>query len=108
MTDIYRAPSEPYGPVDDWATDIDHADPEYNENAHRIWHDLREGGCPIAHTDRYGGMWAPLTHDLVKEIAYDTDHFTSQGVVVNRGRPMVEPPMGPAPPVPSAPAGVRS
>ena len=26
-----------YGPVNDWATDFDHADPEYNPNAHEIW-----------------------------------------------------------------------
>lgn len=65
-----------YGPVTDWATDFDHADPEYNVRAHAMWDDLREGGCQIAHSDRYGGMWVPLTHDLVKEIAYDTDHFS--------------------------------
>ena len=65
-----------YGPVDDWATDLDHAEPEYNERAHEIWDDFRDRGCPVAHTERYGGMWAPLTHALVKEVAYDTDHFT--------------------------------
>jgi len=26
-----------YGPVADWATDLDHADPDYNSNAHQIW-----------------------------------------------------------------------
>lgn len=92
-----------YGPVSDWANDIDHAEPEYNERAHEIWDELREGGCPVAHTDRYGGMWAPLTHELVKEVAYDTDHFTSRGVVVNTGRPIAEAPVGPAPPITSDP-----
>jgi cytochrome P450 len=92
-----------YGPVTDWATDLDHADPEYNERAHQIWDELREGGCPIAHSDRYGGMWAPLTHELVKEVAYDTDHFSSQGVVVSSGRPMIPAPMGPVPPISSDP-----
>ena len=92
-----------YGPVTDWATDLDHAEPEYNERAHEIWDELREGGCPVAHTDRYGGMWAPLTHELVKEVAYDTDHFSSRGVVVNTGRPIAEAPVGPAPPITSDP-----
>jgi cytochrome P450 len=92
-----------YGPVTDWATDIDHAEPEYNERAHEIWDELREGGCPIAHTDRYGGMWAPITHELVKEVAYDTEHFTSRGVIVNTGRPIAEAPVGPAPPITSDP-----
>ncbi|HEY8709557.1 MAG TPA: hypothetical protein VIM34_16370, partial [Burkholderiaceae bacterium] len=57
-----------YGPVTDWATDFDHVDPSYNENAHRIWASLR-GGCPMAHTERYGGAWLPLTHEFVREIA---------------------------------------
>ena len=70
-----------YGPVTNWQTDFDHADPSYNENAHAIWNDLR-GTCPVAHTERYGGTWLPVTHDLVHEIAYDTEHFSSRGVVV--------------------------
>lgn len=92
-----------YGPVEDWATDIDHAEPEYNERAHDIWDDLRESGCPVAHTDRYGGMWAPVTHELVKEVAYDTENYTSRGVIVNTGRPIAEAPVGPAPPITSDP-----
>ncbi len=90
-------------PAADWATDLDHADPRYNEHAHEIWDELRDGGCPIAHSDRYGGMWAPLTHALVHEVAYDTDHFTSQGVVVSNARPFIEAPVGPAPPITSDP-----
>lgn len=92
-----------YGPVADWATDLDHADPTYNERAHEIWDELREAGCTIARSERYGGMWAPLTHELVKEVAYDTDHFSSQGVVVSSGRPLIPAPMGPVPPISSDP-----
>jgi cytochrome P450 len=92
-----------YGPVSNWATDIDHADPNYNPNAPEIWKDLRDSGCPIAHTERYGGMWAPITHELVNEVAYDTENFTSRGVVVNTGRPDIPPPVGFAPPITSDP-----
>jgi cytochrome P450 len=92
-----------YGPVTDWATDFDHAEPAYNPVAPEIWNELVEGGCPVAHSDRYGGMWVPLTHELVKEVAYDTEHFTSRGVVVSTGRPIAEPPVGPAPPITSDP-----
>lgn len=92
-----------YGPVTDWATDFDHADPSYNPNAPQIWADLRRG-CPVAHTDRYGGAWLPVTHRDVSAIAYDTEHFTSRGVVVNTGRPPMElAPLGPAPPITSDP-----
>ena len=85
MTTMRRAPRRAgiYGPVTDWATDIDHADPAYNPQAPEIWDELRESGCPVAHTDRYGGMWAPITHELVREVAYDTEHFTSRAVVVS-------------------------
>jgi cytochrome P450 len=92
-----------YGPVTDWATDFDHADPDYNPSAHEIWNDLRESGCPVASSERYGGMWAPLTHDYVREVAYDTENFTSRGVIVSTGRPIAEAPVGPAPPITSDP-----
>jgi cytochrome P450 len=94
-----------YGPVTDWATDLDHVVPEYNRNAPAIWRDLVDGGCPIAHTERYGGMWAPLTHELVTEVAYDVEHFSSRGVVVSRARgdDFAEAPIGGAPPITSDP-----
>ena len=103
MTDLY-------GPVSDWQNDFDHADPKYNENIHDIWTDLIENKkCPVAHTDRYGGAWLPLTHEYVHEIAYDTDHFTSRSVVVGRLKPSemeIPPPPAPignAPPITSDP-----
>jgi hypothetical protein len=108
-TDIWqRVPYDPddYGPVDDFATDFDHADPAYNPRAPEIWKELREGGCPVAHSDRYGGMWVPLTHDTVNEVAYDTENFTSRNVVVSVGRPgdlAMPAPIGNAPPITSDP-----
>lgn len=97
-----------YGPVTDWATDFDHGSPAYNANLHQIWDDLKSSGCPIAHTERYGGMWLPLTHEMVHEIAYDTDHFSSQGAVPGQLKPSqlpdaVPPPIGGAPPITSDP-----
>jgi cytochrome P450 len=86
-----------------WATDFNHADPAYNADAHAIWDQLRDGGCPVAHSPRYGGMWAPLTHEFVHEVAYDTDHFTSKGVIVSNARPGIAAPVGPAPPITSDP-----
>ena len=74
--------ADDYGPVGDFATDFDHADPAYNPNAPAVWKQLRESGCPVAHSNRYGGMWVPITHDTVNEIAYDTENFTSRAVVV--------------------------
>ena len=95
-----------YGPVSDFATDFDHADPAYNVNAPQVWKELRESGCPVAHSDRYGGMWVPITHDTVNEVAYDTENFTSRNVVVSVGRPgdlSLPAPIGVAPPITSDP-----
>ena len=91
-----------YGPVEDWRRDFDHADPSYNRDAHALWDQLRST-CPIARSERYGGAWLPLTHELVREIAYDTEHFSSRGVVASTGRPDIEAPVGPAPPITSDP-----
>jgi len=101
----YGAPTSIYGPVEDWAGDLDHADPNYNPRAPEIWAELREQGCPVAHSDRYGGMWAPITHELVREVAYDTDHFTSRAVVVSTAlrEDLAEAPVGGAPPITSDP-----
>lgn len=99
----YSAPAGIYGPVTDWATDLDHADPEYNKRAPEIWAELRDRGCPVAHTDRYHGMWAPITAELVREVAYDTDHFTSRAVVVSTATIFAEAPVGAVPPISSDP-----
>ena len=99
----YAAPAGIYGPVTDWATDLDHADPSYNRRAPEIWAELRESGCPVAHSDRYNGMWAPITAELVREVAYDTDHFTSRAVVVSTSIIEAVRPIGAAPPITSDP-----
>jgi cytochrome P450 len=92
-------------PVTDWATDFDHTDPRWAADPYPIWEDLRQR-CPVAHSDRYGGTWLPVRHADVAAVAYDTDHFSSNGVVVadNRGGPDDLPaPIGPAPPITSDP-----
>jgi cytochrome P450 len=89
-------------PVGDFATDFDHTDPAWVADPYPIWDDLRQR-CPVAHTDRYGGAWLPITHELVAEVAYDTDRFSSQGVVISNVKPDIPKPIGPAPPITSDP-----
>jgi cytochrome P450 len=92
-------------PVEDWAADFDHTDPGWVGDPYPIWDDLRQR-CPVAHTNRYGGMWLPLTHELVSEVAYDTENFTSRSVVVSERRPGPDDlpaPIGLAPPITSDP-----
>ncbi len=97
--------TEGHPPVRDFATDFDHTDPGWVADPYPIWDDLRQR-CPVAHSERYGGVWLPLTHDLVSEVAYDTEHFTSRTVVVSERRPgpdALPAPIGLSPPITSDP-----
>jgi cytochrome P450 len=77
--------------------------PDYNANAPEIWEELR-AKCPVAHSPRYGGTWLPVRHEDVSAIAYDTEHFSSEDVVVKRIKPTGESrPYGGAPPITSDP-----
>jgi cytochrome P450 len=89
-------------PVTDWATDFDHTDESWAADPYPIWDELRET-CPVAHSERYGGVWLPTRHDDVAAIAYDTENFTSRSVIVSEGRPMIPAPQGIAPPISSDP-----
>jgi cytochrome P450 len=90
-------------PVSDWATDFDHTDEAWAADPFPIWDELRQT-CPVAHTERYGGVWLPTRHKDVSAIAYDTERFTSRGVVVSEFRPPLEmAPQGTAPPISSDP-----
>ena len=103
MTDTEKAP------ITDWATDFDHTHPDYAAKAPDVWDDLRER-CPVAHSDRFGGMWMPTTHHDVSAVAHDTDHYSSEGVVISPWKPENLAPAGYAPPITSDPpfhAGAR-
>jgi hypothetical protein len=68
-----------------------------------IWADLRER-CPVAHSDRYGGVWLPTRHEDVSAVAYDSDLFSSRSVIVSNRKPPRElAPIGIIPPISSDP-----
>ncbi len=87
-------------PVTDWARDFDHTDPRWTENPFPIWDELR-AHSPVVHTDRFLGCYMPTTYQAVKEIAYDTEHFSSRRVIVRDERPEVT--RNAAPPITSDP-----
>ncbi len=91
-------------PVADWATDFDHSHPDYGANAPAIWDELRTT-CPVAHSERFGGMWLPTRHDDIAAIAANDDgNYTSQRVVVSAVEDESMPaPIGGAPPITSDP-----
>jgi cytochrome P450 len=92
-----------HDPVTDWTTDFDHTDDAWAADPFAIWDELRTT-CPVAHSDRYGGVWLPTRYDDISAIAYDTEHFTSRSVIVSEFRPPMElAPEGIAPPISSDP-----
>jgi cytochrome P450 len=87
-------------PVTDWVNDFDHTDPRWTENPFPIWDELRSE-CPVVHTKRFLGVYLPTTYQAVKEIAYDTESFSSRRVIVRDVRPEVA--RNAAPPITSDP-----
>lgn len=86
-------------PVADWLHDFDHTDPRWTEDPFSIWDALR-AHSPVVHTERFLGCYLPTTYQAVKDIAYDTEHFSSRRVVVRDIRPEVT---DPSPPITSDP-----
>jgi cytochrome P450 len=85
-------------PVSDWTTDFDHLHPAWIEDPFPIWQDLRQS-CPVAHTDRFMGVYFPSRYEDVRAIAMDTEHFSSRRIIVREQTP----PRIPAPPITSDP-----
>jgi cytochrome P450 len=90
-------------PVSDWGSDFDHLDPRWVNDPYPIWDALR-GTCPVAHTERYMGVYFPTRYEDVRAVAYDTEHFSSRRIVVRENQP----PRIPAPPITSDPPGHRA
>jgi cytochrome P450 len=85
-------------PATDWATDFDHLDPRWVNDPFPIWEEMRKK-CPIAHTDRFMGVYFPSRYEDVRAVAYDTEHFSSRRIIVRE----TPPPRIPAPPITSDP-----
>jgi len=85
-------------PVKDWATDFDHLDDRWVNDPFPIWDGMRKT-CPIAHTDRFMGVYFPSRYEDVRAVAYDTEHFSSRRIILRE----TPPPRIPAPPITSDP-----
>ena len=96
MTDLQSPPAR------DWATEFDHTKEDYAADAPAVWDDLRSR-CPVAHSDAHGGVWLPTKHADIAAIAHDTEHFSSEGVIVNVFKPEGIAPRGYAPPITADP-----
>ncbi len=86
-------------PVMDWATDFDHRDSRWIEDPFPIWDELR-GRCPVARSARFeDGAYFASRYAEVREIAYDSEHFSSRRVIVREKKITPQP----APPITSDP-----
>lgn len=85
--------------VSDWAADFDHMDARWVEDPYSIWDDLRQR-CPVAHTERYGGVYLPTRMTDIRDVAYDTETFSNRRPVVRANPPQVA---LPTPPISSDP-----
>ena len=88
-------------PVADWHSDLDHFDPEFISDPYPIYEELR-GQCPVAHSDRYGGMtWLTKASD-VSAAANDTEVFSSRRTIISEistdRRGLILPPINIDPP----------
>jgi cytochrome P450 len=77
-----------HSPVTDWVHDFDHTDPRWTENPFPIWDELR-AECPVVHTKRFLGCYMPTTYEAVKQVSYDTEHFSSRRIIVRDVRPEI-------------------
>lgn len=57
--------------------DMDHHSPEFREDPHARFREMRESGCPVAYSDHYGGFWALADYSAVFEAARDDALFNS-------------------------------
>lgn len=69
-------------PVNDWANDFDIFDQTFVDDPYPIWNDLREQGCPFAKTERRQTTFMPTTFEGTREVAANTDEFSSFSVSV--------------------------
>jgi cytochrome P450 len=98
MSDVSQPAAHP--PVTDWLHDFDHTDPRWTEDPFPIWEELRTAS-PVVHTDRFLGCYLPTTYEAVRQIANDTEHFSSRRIIVRDVRPEVA--KNGAPPITSDP-----
>lgn len=75
----------------------------YVQEAHALWRDIRSSGCPVAHSEKWGGSWLPTTYDDIHHVAQNPAVFSSRageiaGEVPPQGSGLVLPPLTSDPP----------
>lgn len=75
----------------------------YVNDAPAVWAEIRNSGCPVAHSDMWGGSWLPTAYDDIHRLAHDPEHLSSRavefsGVIPEPGAGLYFPPLTSDPP----------
>lgn len=75
----------------------------YAKDPHAVWRGMRASGCPVAHSNAWGGSWLPVSYEDVRAITRDPQRFSSRAVEVGGelaqpGRGLMIPPVTSDPP----------
>lgn len=89
-----------------WADDYDLFSPEFCADPFPYWDAMRQG-CPIAHSERWGGSWMPVHYHDIHMITRDAQQFSSRAIEVGgpipeQGGGLFAPPLTSDPPVHSS------
>jgi cytochrome P450 len=89
-----------------WADDYDLFSPEFRADPFSRWDAMRQG-CPIAHSNRWGGSWMPVHYQDIRMIARDSQRFSSRAVEIagpipEQGGGLFAPPLTSDPPAHSS------
>ena len=57
--------------------DLDHHSPEFREDPYGRFREMRESGCPVAHSDHHNGFWALVDYASVFDASRDDELFNS-------------------------------
>jgi cytochrome P450 len=69
-------------PAEDGHDGYDIFSPGFRTDPYATWSAMRTGGCPVAHSDQWGGSWMPVRYDTIREVARDGERFSSRAVEV--------------------------
>ena len=89
-----------------WADNYDLFSLEFCTDPFSRWDAMRQG-CPIAHSDSWGGSWMPVHYQDIRMIARDSQRFSSRAVEVagpipEQGGGLFAPPLTSDPPAHSS------
>lgn len=55
---------------------------DFRDDPHPWYRSMRESGCPVAHTDKWGGSYMVAGYEDIRLLARDTDRFSSRAIEV--------------------------